>query len=65
MAGLAITNVKIENLTIDGNKDKRQENKVNFKGVSEYPFLLVKKISSTSGGKAIISGVLMVMMVFQ
>ncbi|UKY87649.1 right-handed parallel beta-helix repeat-containing protein [Elizabethkingia anophelis] len=57
MAGLAITNVKIENLTIDGNKDKRQENKVNFKGVSEYPFFAGEKISSTSGGKAIISGV--------
>ena len=41
-----------------GNKDKRQENKVQtLKEYLNIHFLLVKKIPSTSGGKAIISGV--------
>jgi hypothetical protein len=56
MAGYAVTNIKIENLTIDGNKNNRSENKVNLRGLSSSPFLGGEAVVSSSGGRAVVSG---------
>ena len=57
MAGFSVVNVRIENLTVDGNKNNRQENKLNLIGKSSKKFLPGEKITSNKGATAIISGV--------
>lgn len=58
MAGTAVVNVVIENLTIDGNKDKRAENKLNLRGRAEnLNFLAGETIISEKGATAVVAGV--------
>lgn len=57
MAGFAVINVRIENLTFDGNKDSVTENKVNLRGTGNKKFFAGEKITCKSGASAVISGV--------